>query len=132
MSGPLCHRPPAREAGPELLVLARWEELTGWLLQHTGRWPKSARFTLSSRVQNHALDVAELLVIARYDPPERGRALSAANLLLERMRLLFRLARAANVMSASGFESAARGIDEVGRMIHGWRASGGGRKGRAT
>jgi hypothetical protein len=43
-------RPAAKEAGPELLVLARWEEFTGWLLDHTGRWPKSARFTLTQRV----------------------------------------------------------------------------------
>jgi hypothetical protein len=61
----LSDRPPAREAGPELLVLQRWEEFTGWLLAHTARWPKSARFTLCQRVQNHALDVTELLVVAR-------------------------------------------------------------------
>lgn len=121
MSAHLSHRPGPREAGPEFLVLARWEELTGWLLQHTGRWPKSARFTLARRVQDHALEVAELLVVARFDPSEREACLARANLLLERMRLLFRLARGARVMSARGFESAARGVDEVGRMIHGWR-----------
>jgi hypothetical protein len=117
----LSHRPPAREAGPELLVLARWEEHTGWLFQHTARWPRSARFTLCRRVQELALEVAELLVVARYEPRERARALRAANLLLERMRLCLRLARAARIASPRGFESAVRGIDEVGRMLHGWR-----------
>lgn len=123
MSPYLSHRPPAREAGAELLVLARWEEFTGWLLAHTGRWPKHARFTLCQRVQNHALDVTELLVIARWEPRRRRGALHRANLLLERMRHLFRLARGAQVMPPAGFESAMRGLDEVGRMLGGWRKS---------
>lgn len=114
-------RPPAREAGPELLVLARWEEFSGWLLQHTGRWPRTVRFTLCRRVQEHALDVAELLVAARYDPRRRRDHLRRINLLLERMRLLLRLARGVGAASPRGFESAIRGVDEAGRMIHGWR-----------
>jgi len=121
MSPYLSNRPPAREAGPELLVMQRWEEFTAWLLPHTGRWPRSVRFTFSQRVQNHALDVTELLVVARYDPRQRSRMLRRINLLLERLRHLFRLARGANVMPKTGFESAMRGLDEVGRMIGGWR-----------
>lgn len=123
MSPHLSHRPPAREAGPELLVLAKWEEHCAWLLQHTERWPKSARFTLCKRVQELALDVAEALVVARYEPRERPALLRRANLHLERLRILLRLARVARVMPPRGFESALRGIDEAGRMIHGWRAS---------
>ncbi len=114
-------RPPAREAGPDLLVLQKWEEFTGWLLEHTNRWPKSARFTLTQRVQNQALDITELLVVARYERGERRRALREVNLKLERLRHLFRLAKAAAVMPGKGFESAMRGVDEAGRMVHGWR-----------
>lgn len=46
MSTFLSNRPAAREAGHELLILAKWEEFTGWLLEHTAKWPKSARFGL--------------------------------------------------------------------------------------
>lgn len=121
MNTDLSNRPHARQAGPELLVLERWEEFCGWLLAHTGRWPKSARFTLCQRVQNHALDVVELLVVARWEPRVRKRSLRRANLLLERMRHLFRLARGANVMPRASFESAMLGLDETGRMLGGWR-----------
>jgi hypothetical protein len=114
-------RPPAREAEPELLVAAKWEEFMTWFLQHTGRWPKSCRFTLAQRVENHALDVTELLVVARYEPRERHQCLRRVNLLLERMRHLLRIAHASQATSNSGFESCMRGIDEVGRMVHGWR-----------
>jgi hypothetical protein len=30
-------RPPPRQAGPDLLVLVRFEEFTGWLLDHTAK-----------------------------------------------------------------------------------------------
>jgi hypothetical protein len=50
-------RPPPREAGPELLCLQRWEETAGWLVEHTAKWPKSARFSLVQKVDHHALDV---------------------------------------------------------------------------
>jgi len=122
-SGTAASRPAAAQAGPELRVMAKWEEFTGWFLNHTGRWPKSARFTLTQRLENHALDVAELLVVARYDPRRRPRSLHRANLTLERMRHLLRLAKGANVCPRAGFETAMRGLDECGRMLHGWRAS---------
>jgi hypothetical protein len=54
------------------LVLAKWEEFTGWLLDHCAKWPKSARFTLTQRIENHALDVTEQLVLARYEPGARA------------------------------------------------------------
>lgn len=114
-------RPAARTTTPDLMVLARWEELVGWLLQHTARWPRSWRFSFATRLQNQALEVADLLVQARYEPSHRETHLRAANLLLERMRLLFRIAHNAHVMSARGYETAARGLDETGRMLHGWR-----------
>jgi hypothetical protein len=116
----LSNRPAAREAGHELLILAKWEEFTGWLLEHTARWPKSARFGLVRRVDDHALDVTELLIVARWEPRERKRALREVNLRLERMRFLLRIARARSIMPSSGFETAMRHVDETGRMLHGW------------
>lgn len=92
-------------------------------MEHTARWPKSSRFTLCQRVQNHALDVTELLVVARYAPRERNAVLRKVNLLLERLRLLFRLALSSGVMPKRAFETAMRGVDETGRMAHGWRAA---------
>jgi hypothetical protein len=123
-------RPPAAEAGPELLVLQKWEAFAAWFLNHTARWPKAARFTLTQRLENHALDVTELLVAARYDPRRRKPLLHDVNLRLERMRFLCRIARDARIENKKGFESTMRQIDEVGRMVHGWRVAIGDRKPR--
>lgn len=114
-------RPPAREAGPELLVLQKWEEFTAWLLERSAKWPKCTRFTLTQRIENHALDVTELLVAARYRRHGRGAALEEVNLRLERMRFLLRIARGRSVLAGRTFEAALRQIDEAGRMLHGWR-----------
>ena len=121
MKPPIPARPPVRRAGPELLVLARWDEFTGWLFDHTAKWPNSARFTVTQRVQNHCLDVLEMLVEARYQRSDRVELLRRLNLVLERMRFLLRVAVHGRVMPRRGFETAMRGVDETGRMIHGWR-----------
>lgn len=115
-------RPKPTAAGDELLVLAHWETFVPWLLDGCARWPRSARFSLTQRLENHALDVLELLVVARYQPRHRAGSLGRANLLLERMRFLCRVARTQNVMSARAFDKAMRDVDEAGRMIHGWRS----------
>lgn len=127
MSGAEPERRPPRKAPENLLLLEKWEEFTGWLLDHTAKWPKSCRFTLTQRLENHALDVTELLVEARYDREARRSNLVAANLRLERMRHLLRLAQRARIEGRRGFETAMRGIDEAGRMLHGWRSTVAGR-----
>ena len=117
-------RPPPRQASADLLVLAKFEAFTGWLLDRTAKWPKSARFTLTQRIENHALDVVEDLVVARYRRAGRATRLEAVNLTLERMRHLFRLAREAGACPFTVFETSMKALDEAGRMIHGWRRKG--------
>ncbi len=131
MSLPL-HRPPAATASDELLVLQKCEDLTAWLFNHTGRWPKAARFTLTQRLENHALDLLEMLVQARYQPKRRALLLSEVNLRLERMRFLSRIARNARIESRRGYESTVRQLDEVGRMVHGWRVAIGARSAKGS
>ncbi len=114
-------RPPSREAPAELLVLQRAEAFAHWLLDRTRRWPKSLRFTLTQRLENHALDLVESLVIARYEPRRRRAVLEGANLALERMRFLLRLAEGASACPPHTLEAAARALDEIGRMMFGWR-----------
>lgn len=129
MSLPL-DRPPAAAAGPDLLVLQKWEAFVAWFFNHTARWPKAARFTLTQRLENHALDVTELLVEARYEPMRRPGLLREINLRLERMRFLCRIARDSRVECQKGFAATLERLDEVGRMVHGWRVAIGARPAR--
>ena len=54
-----------RQAGPELLVLAKWEEYTGWFFDHTAKWPKSARFALTQRLQTFVPPGKEVAVLGK-------------------------------------------------------------------
>lgn len=122
----VSHRPAARPARAELLVLQKAEDSAAWLFAHTQRWPKSARFVVTQRLQGHVLDVIDELVQARYERRDRAARLARANLRLERMRHLLRLAKTIGVCPARTFTGAMRRLDEIGRMLHGWRARLGG------
>lgn len=121
-------RPPPRRAAPELIVLARAEDFTTWFLEHTRRWPKSARFTITQRLENLALDVVDDLVVARYERRGRGRRLDRVNLALERMRHLLRIAGRTNISPSKTLDAAMVRLDEIGRILHGWRAVTSGRR----
>jgi hypothetical protein len=91
-----------------------------WLVPTVEKSPRSQKFLLGDRIQATALDVLERLVEATYT---RARApmLVAANLGIEKLRLLFRLAHDLRFLDMRRYEHAARSLDEVGRLIGGWR-----------
>jgi len=101
-------------------VFVHRERFLPWLLDHTQRFPKRLRFTLTQRIDNLALDVHERLIEARYTR-ERLALLERLNLDLERLRLLLRLARDRQVLSQQAFGFAIEQIDSAGRMLGGWR-----------
>lgn len=116
-------RPGPRPAGTEFLLLAEWERSVVWLFEHTEKWPRNVRASLTQRVENAALEHLELLLVARYRPEERLDALDRANLLLERLRYFCRMARSRRILSNRHFEAAARKLDAQGRLLFGWRQS---------
>ena len=105
---------------PALFV--HWEGFTGWLLCRTEKFPKRVRFTLTTRIDNLALDVFERVVEARYSR-ERRALLDRINLDLEKLRLLLRLARDQRVLDQRSFSHAVAEIDTAGRMVGGWTLS---------
>ncbi len=107
-----------------LPLMAAWEELLQWLFPVTARFPHRARFTFSTRIDNLALDVAEDLVEARFNR-DRSAVLSRANLRIERLRLLIRLAHRERLLSTRQYEFGVRRLWEIGRMLGGWKKTAG-------
>ena len=62
-----------------------------WLIPAVERFPRSQKFLLGDRIQTSALDVLERLIEATYSR-RRGDPLAGANLGIEKLRFLFRLA----------------------------------------
>jgi len=105
---------------PHLIV--HWERTLGDLLDRTQKFPKAVRFTFSTRIDNHGLDVLEALVLARYARgPRKRELLDEIDGRLARLRVLLRLAHDRRYLSRRGFEHVIRAVDEAGRMLGGWQ-----------
>ena len=107
----------ARETGPALHAHYRF---ILWLVPAVARFPRSQKFLLGDRIQSLALDVLEALIEATYTR-QRDRLLTRANLGIEKLRFLFRLAWDLRYLDARRYEFAARTLDETGRKIGAWR-----------
>jgi len=126
MDKPLDKAPPhrARETGPALEFHYRFML---WLVPAVEHFPRRQKFLLGDRIQNTALDVLERLIEATYIK-QRDEHLARANLGIEKLRFLFRLAQELRCLDRRRYEHAARSLDEVGRKVGAWRKAHRGRK----
>jgi len=95
-------------------------ELLRWLMQRVAKYPRDYRFTLGDRTVSLGLEILERLIEAAYTKV-RGEPLQAANLALEKLRFMVRLAKDERCLSVKQYEFASKSINEVGKQIGGWR-----------
>ena len=107
----------ARETGPALELHYRF---ILWLVPTLDRFPRAQRFLLGDRIQGTALDVLEALVEATYTR-RRTAHLARANLGVEKLRFLLRLAHDLRHLDSRRYEYAARCLAETGGRIGAWR-----------
>jgi len=107
----------ARRGGPALEAMYG---LTLWLVPALERFPRRQKFLLADRIQTTAIAVLEALTEATFTQ-RRSRLLDRVNLDLDKLRLLLRLAKDLGCLDRRRYEYAVRRIDEVGRLVGGWR-----------
>lgn len=91
-----------------------------WLFQHSAKFPRQYRHTLTERLESSAMTFQRCLgrcLIAR-----DSRALAEADFELWQMRQLLRIAHDLNVLPARLLEHAFSAVAELGRLLGGWRA----------
>ena len=106
-----------RHVGPALEAAYRF---LAWVVPCVDGFPRSRKFTLGARIENAALDLLRILVEATYTRARRG-LLDRANLEIDQLRLLLRLAKDLRAIDLRRYEFAARSLDEIGRLVGGWR-----------
>ncbi len=74
-----------------------------WLIPAIGKFPRSHKFTTGDRIETIALDVLESLIEATYTK-ERLQHLRRANLGIEKLRFLFRLAAGLTMLDRRRYE----------------------------
>ena len=90
-----------------------------WVIPKVDAFPRNRKFTLGDRIEILLLDILALLIEAAYSKNKYG-LLKNANLKLEQLRYLTRLAKDLRLINLKSYEFSAKSIDEVGRSVGGW------------
>jgi hypothetical protein len=84
------------------------------------RFPKNQRFVLAQQIQNALLDAAKLIARANIERDKR-QVLKELDVMLDQARLLIRVAHDLNLLSHRHYGQMAMRLDEIGRLLGGWR-----------
>ena len=110
--------------------------LSLWLIPKIGSMPRTHRFTLGDRIYSQSLDLVTALTSATFSREksaasreksaasrEKSAALTSAADSVNSLRLLLRLAKDLGLFAFDSYSHAASLLDEIGRMVGGWRKS---------
>ena len=107
----------------EPAAVTRTYQLILWAVPQVNKYPRDHRFTLGDRSVNHLYDLLELLVQASYTRDKQA-LLERANLEVDLLRHMFRLARDLKVLGLRQYEHVVKLLDDIGRQVGGWRRAG--------
>ncbi len=106
-------------ANQDLLVIKKGYDFSKWLLQHTGKFPKSYRFSVAAKLENAILDFIEFATVANMRK-DKIPLLRKADEALARLRLLFRLSYELRFVNLKSYEFGSKQVNELGRLLGGW------------
>jgi hypothetical protein len=112
--------PKKSQAPDELIALTKAYELVQTLTARVDDFPRSRKFVLGDRILANAYEVLDRLIEAKYSR-QKIPLLDRVNITLEKLRFQLRLAHDEKLASTHQYEVAIRRIDEVGRLVGGWR-----------
>ena len=107
---------------PDSPIFARCDALLLWVLQATVRYPRHYRAALGKATQEAALLLQRQLIAAARRRDKRV-ALQAADEALHELRVLLRQGQTLGLITLGQYEHVVRLLDEVGRLLGGWRKS---------
>jgi len=85
---------------------------------------KGARYTLGARIENKFLDLLELSYIAYFSEKERKAGkITECILITDTLKFLISIAWEGKVISNKQCEDVAIKLEEIGKMLGGWRKS---------
>ncbi len=103
-------------------LFIKWTKVLDWIMDAVEKYPRSVRFTLSSRIVNTSLDFLEGIIEAIYTK-SRTHILNRLNLYIEKLRVFFRISHERKYISLRQYEFISEELDETGRMLGGWLKS---------
>jgi len=110
-----------KEPRPQSPLFVKTYDFLLWLIPLALKFPKSQRFLLAERLSTMVLDFYDLILEAVMQPERQAERLDDADRLLTKIRLYVRLSYDLRCISLGQFEHAARLMDELGRLMGGWK-----------
>jgi len=104
------------------VVVQKAYEFNLWMIQKAGSFPKSYRFSIGDRLVDGVIAILMKLVDAAYSR-DKEAILIEVNGMLNRLRFLLRLAKDLKLLTVDSYGHAAESVEEIGRMVGGWRKS---------
>ena len=104
-------------------IFVKTYDLLKWLVPITTKFSREYRFSLALPIQEHAFAVQRHLVSAAKASSQREtiQYLREADVELTLLRYKIRLCRDLKLLKMNSYEHASRLIDEVGRLLGGWK-----------
>jgi hypothetical protein len=102
-------------------LLVKTHDFNVWLLNHTRRFPKHFRHTLTERLERLALDFEQSLTLANaVRGKDRRRYLEQADGILQCLKVFLRYTQDFDLLSGSQVKYAAQSLLELGRLLGAW------------
>ncbi|MBL7803680.1 MAG: diversity-generating retroelement protein Avd [Saprospiraceae bacterium] len=108
----------------EPAIVAHTYDLLKYLIPQLTRFPRSQKFVLADRIQTTLTEVLEHLLVACYSRDlAKKQALQNANLGLEKLRYLLRLAKDLHCIDLRRYELVQEKINQIGIQAGAWLKS---------
>ncbi len=108
--------------GESAIVVMKAYDFNVWLLPKVEKLARSYKFSVGDRLVAHGLDLLLLLVESAYTQ-NKAALLQQAGTKVNGIRYLLRLSKDLKLLSLDSYGFAAERLDEIGRMVGGWRKS---------
>ena len=103
----------------KLRVYKRVFDYSKWLLNHTGKFPKSHRFSVAVKLENTVLEMIELIGKANMRSNKIG-LLIAADEKLSFLKIMTRLSYDMRFINLKSYQYSANELVEIGKMLGSW------------
>jgi four helix bundle protein len=104
-------------------IFTRTYDLLRWLVPATLKFPRQERFVLAEQVQRTAFRFQEEILEAGFAKQRPVSELARADVTLAKLKLYLRLCHDLDLLSHGQYEHVSRMVEEVGRLLGGWRKS---------
>lgn len=109
-----------KEMLEDMIVFHKTYEFIKWLHALLNNFPKSEKYTLAQKIENASLSVLEGVIKSNHDF-DKAASIEATIVELDKLRVFFRLAKDLRFISFAQYEEGAKLIDEIGRLLGGWK-----------